>query len=321
MSHQRTFDFLGGVPELVVPDNLKSAVSKACRYEPDLNPSYHQLAQHYGVAVMPARPYKPKDKSKAEGGVLLVERWILACLRHETFYTLSQLNQRIRVLLARLNNKPFQKLPGSRQSQFEQLDRPALKPLPKQAYQFVKVKKVRVNIDYHVEIERHYYSVPYRLMKSSLDAHISAHFIQLYHQGQCVAQHPRSRLPGRFTTQVAHMPKSHQAHLEWTPSRFKTWAKSIGPAVHEWVCRRLDSHQHAEQSYRSCLGLLSLTKSYPHERVDAACRRGLDAGAYRLSNIKNILKHKLDQQTLRHQHVDLLASIEDSNQRGAKYYQ
>jgi len=319
MSHKRTFEFIGGVPELVVPDNLKSGVSKACRYEPDLNPSYHQLAQHYAVAVMPARPYKPKDKAKAEGGVLLVERWILACLRHETFYSLHQLNQRIRTLLERLNNKSFQKLPGSRQSQFKQLDQPALMPLPKQSYQFVHVKKVRVNIDYHVNIERHYYSVPYQLIKLELQAHISASLVQLYHQGRCVAYHPKSRKQGAFTTQAEHMPKSHQKHLEWTPSRLTDWGKSIGPAVHEWVRRQLESRQHVEQSYRSCLGLLHLTKSYPKPRVNAACQRGLDTGAYRLKHIKNILKHKLDQQALPKM-PDLLAGIEVTNQRGAKYY-
>ncbi len=319
MSHKRTFEYLGGVPELVIPDNLKSAVSKACRYEPDLNPSDHQLAQHYGVAVMPARPYKPKDKAKAEAGVLLVERWVLACLRYETFYSLHTLNQRIRTLLERVNNKPFQKLPGSRQSQFKQLDQPALMPLPKQSYQFVQVKKVRVNIDYHVDIERHYYSVPYHLIKLELQAHISASLVQLYHQGRCVTCHPKSRKQGAFTTQAEHMPKSHQKHLEWTPSRLTDWGRSIGPAVHEWVRRQLDRRQHVEQSYRSCLGLLHLTKSYPKPRVNAACQRGLDTGAYRLKHIKNILKHKLDQQVLPEM-PDLLAGIEETHQRGAKYY-
>ena len=210
-SHVRTFQFFGGVPELAVPDNLRSGVTKAHRYEPDLNPTYMDLASHYGVAVLPARVRKPRDKAKAEAGVLLVERWILAALRNRTFFSLQEVNREIARLLERLNARPFKKLPGSRQELFEQLDRPALRPLPEQPYEFAEWKKVRVNIDYHVEVDGHYYSVPYQLVRKSLEARYSERTVECFHKGQRVASHVRSHLKGRHTTVAEHMPASHRS--------------------------------------------------------------------------------------------------------------
>jgi transposase len=209
-SHVRTFEFLGGVSELLVPDNLRSGVSKAHRYEPDLNPTYADLASHYGVTVLPARVRKPRDKAKAEAGVLLVERWILAVLRHHPFFSLAELNRAIARLLERLNTRPFKKLPGTRRELFEKLDRPALRPLPAQPYEFAEWKKVRVNIDYHVEIEGHYYSVPYQLVRKALEARYSERTVECFHKGQRVASHPRSHLKGRHTTLPEHMPTAHR---------------------------------------------------------------------------------------------------------------
>ena len=319
MSHKRAFEFFEGVTALVVPDNLRSGVSRACRYEPDINPTYHQLACHYGVAILPARPRKPKDKAKAETGVQVVSRWILARLRHETFYSLAQLNQRIHALLVDLNTRPFKKLPGSRQSQFLELDKPALRPLPRAPYEYTFIKKVRVYPDYHVEIDRHYYSVPYALIKKQLDAHITGHIVRLYHRNTCVAQHPRCHRPGH-TTLPEHMPKRHRAHMSWTPGRLKNWAKDIGPATLQWVDKQLQQRNHPEQAYRACLGLLNLSRAYPKQRLDAACRRALKTGACRLKNIQAILKNNLDQQPLPQSQPDLLDDIKHDNLRGSDYY-
>ncbi len=295
MSHKRAFEFFGGVTELVVPDNLKSAVNKACRFDPDLNPTYHQLACYYGVAILPTRIRKPKDKAKVEGAVLLVERWILACLRHEAFYTLAQLNQRIAELLYRLNDKPFQKLPGSRASQFELLDKPALKPLPKQPYLFTQVKRVRVGLDYHIELEGCYYSVPYVLVKKMLEAHVSERTVRLLFQGKCVAQHVRQMTLGCQSTLKIHMPKHHQAYLDYDIDIFKQRAQDIGPDVFTWVKQKLASKAHPQQAYRASASLLALVKTYGDKRLNAACQRGLSTGANELKNIKAILKNRLDQ--------------------------
>ena len=261
-SHVRTFQFFGGVPELAVPDNLRSGVTKAHRYEPDLNPTYMDLASHYGVAVLPARVRKPRDKAKAEAGVLLVERWILAALRNRTFFSLQEVNREIARLLERLNARPFKKLPGSRQELFEQLDRPALRPLPEQPYEFAEWKKVRVNIDYHVEVDGHYYSVPYQLVRKSLEARYSERTVECFHKGQRVASHVRSHLKGRHTTVAEHMPASHRSYAEWTPQRLIRWAEKTGPAAASVVQSILERRAHPQQGFRSALGIMRLGKSF-----------------------------------------------------------
>lgn len=294
-SHQRAMDFFGGVTELWVPDNLKSAVQKAHRYEPDLNPTYQDLAQHYGVAVIPARVRKPKDKSKAEVGVQVVERWILAALRNHTFFSLVELNARIKELLERLNNRPFRKLPGSRRSQFEAIDRPALTSLPATHYIYADWKKVRVNIDYHVEVDKHYYSVPYTLVKQQLDARYTETTVECYHRNQRVASHPRSWKVGQHTTQRAHMPESHQQYGDWSPERLVNWARQYGAGTAEIITQLLQSRHHPVQAYRSCLGVLRLGKTYGDDRLEAACQRALVLGTCRYKSIDSILKHGLDQ--------------------------
>jgi len=320
MSHARCFEFLGGVPELVIPDNLKSGVTKACRYEPDLNPTYQQLAEHYRTTVIPARPYKPKDKAKAEVGVQIVERWIMARLRKETFYSLAQLNQRIRALLNDMNNRAMKQHPGSRYSQFKAIDEPALKPLPQQPYTFTQVKKVRVHIDYHVEVEKHYYSVPYTLVKQQLEAHISGNLVTIYHQDKPVATHPRSYQMGTHTTNTQHMPKAHQSQQEWSPERFERWAKAIGDDVAQLVIGYLNQRQHPEQSYRRCLGLLNLAKQFGNARLNAACARGLATGVSHYQAIKTILDKGLDKTALPTQQSERLNQIDHPNIRGQHYY-
>lgn len=293
-SHARAFEFFGGCPALLVPDNLKSGVSKACRYEPELNPAYQQLAAHYGVAVLPARPYKPKDKAKAEVGVQLVERWILAKLRHHTFFSLAELNQCIRALLTELNEKPFAQSPGNRRQWFDQLDRPALTPLPKQPYHFVDIKTARVAIDYHIQYEQHYYSVPHHCVGEPVEVHAGERVIEIYFHNQRIASHVRKFHPGT-TTEALHRPEKHAKHQQWTPGRLMNWAQSLGPEVLSWVKTQLQRKPHPEQAYRVCPGLLNLQRSYPAERLNRACALANRDGLYRLKHIKAILLSHRDQ--------------------------
>lgn len=293
-SHVRAFEFFGGTPALLVPDNLKSGVNKACRYEPELNPSYQQLAAHYQLAVMPARPYKPKDKAKAEVGVQVVERWILARLRHHTFFSLAELNQCLRALLTELNERPFKQLPGNRRQAFEQLDQPALTPLPQQPYRYVAIKPVKVNIDYHVQFEQHHYSAPHQYVGETLELHAGDQLVQLYFRQQLVASHPRKHQPGT-TTLAAHMPVRHSKQQAWTPGRLKQWAQDIGPDTLRWVSDRLAEKAHPEQAYRLCLGLLNLTRSYPPERVNGCCQLANREGLSRLKQLKSVLASNRDQ--------------------------
>jgi transposase len=292
-SHVRAFEFFGGTPALLVPDNLKSGVSKACRYEPELNPAYQQLAAHYGVAVMPARPYKPKDKAKVEVGVQVVERWILAKLRHHTFFSLAELNQCIRVLLTDLNQKPFQQGSGNRRQWFKQLDQPQLSPLPKHAYQVVDIKAARVNIDYHIQYDHHRYSVPHHCVGESVEIHAGEQLLEVYCQHQRIATHVRKFFPGT-TTEPTHMPEKHAHHLQWTPGRLMNWAQTLGPEVLLWVKTQLQRKAHPEQAYRICLGLLNLSRSYPSERLNQACAIANKEALFKLKNVKAILQSNRD---------------------------
>ncbi|MBS97676.1 MAG: IS21 family transposase [Oceanospirillaceae bacterium] len=292
-SHVRMLEYFGGAPEIIVPDNLRSGVSRACRYDPDLNPSYQQWAEHYQVAVVPARPYKPKDKSKAEVGVQIVERWILARLRHHSFFSLAEVNHCIRALLEELNEKPFKQLPGNRRQAFELLDRPALRVLPNHPYHYVEIKPVKVNIDYHVQYQQHHYSVPHQYVGETLELHASDTLVRLYFRQQVVASHPRRHRPGT-TTEASHMPKRHQKQQQWTPGRLKHWAKHIGPEVQAWVTEQLAAKAHPEQAYRICLGLLNLSRDYPAERLNAACGIANREGLIRLKQIKSILLSNRD---------------------------
>lgn len=293
-SHVRMFEYFGGVTELLIPDNLGSGVSKACRYEPDINPTYQELATHYGTAVLPARKAKPRDKAKVENGVLVAERWLLAPLRNHTFFGLHELNREIARLLDALNDRPFQKLDGTRRSLFEELDRPALKPLPANRYEYAECRKARVNIDYHIAVENHFYSVPNRLLRKQVDVRLTASTVEVLYDGQRVATHPRSWRKGGFTTDPTHRPKAHQAHLEWTPSRMINWAEKTGPHTAATFTQIFEGKAHPEQGYRACLGILRLGERYSPERLEAACHRALTLGGASYRSIKSILEHGLD---------------------------
>lgn len=295
--HVRAFEFFGGTTTLLIPDNPRTGVTRACRYEPDLNRTYHEMAQHYGIAVMPARPRKPRDKAKVENAVGIVERWILAALRHRKFFAVADLNDAIETLLDRLNTRRFRKRDGTRASLFQEIDRPALQPLPAERYVMAEWKTVRANIDYHVEIDRHYYSVPYQLAGQQLEARYTATTIELFQGGKRVTSHVRNSAAYRHTTIHEHMPKSHRAHLEWTPSRLIHWGETIGTATAEVIRTILDSRPHPEMGYRACLGILRLAKTYSNDRLEAASQRALQLQACSYSSLRSILKRSLDRQT------------------------
>lgn len=323
-AHVKAFEFFGGVPELVIPDNLKSAVIKTHRYEPQINPAYCQMANFYQTAIMPARPYKPKDKSKAEVGVQIVERWILARLRHQTFFTLAALNLAISELLIDLNNRDFKKLPGTRKSQFEILDQPALKALPKSAYRYVEIKSARVHIDYHIEYDKHYYSVPHHLVKEQVEVQASSTLISIYAYGHRVSSHPRSYMQGAHSTLTEHMPQSHRAMSEWSPERFLRWAEDIGESTKKVVISLLYKKRHPEQNYRSVLALLSLAKKYDRQRLEKACARAVDINSPTRTSVESILKNGLDKLNSADTNPSVkqteLPLNDHENIRGDKYY-
>lgn len=318
-SHVRAFEFLGGVPEIVVPDNLRSGVSKACRYDPDVNPSYQQWAAHYCTVIIPARPRKPQDKAKAEVGVQIIERWILARLRHQTFFSLSELNHCIKALLVEVNNKPFKQLKGTRQSWFDSIDKPALMPLPKQSYQYTEIKRVKVNIDYHVQFDQHHYSVPHHLVGEKLELHATDNLIEVYFHNNRITSHPRKHYPG-MTTIAEHMPVRHEKHHKWTPGKLKNWANNIGGEVLLWVTSLLAQKQHEQQAYSVCLGLLNLSKSYEAQRLNNACAIANKHSLYRLKHIKDILKSNQDKLPADTKEQLSLLPQSHENIRGAKSF-
>ena len=306
------------MPNIAVPDNLKSGVTLPCRYDPDINETYSELARHYGFAIIPARSGKPKDKAKAEFGVLLVTRWILAALRKRRFHSLDELNEAIFELLERLNAKPFQKMPGSRLSVFQSLDKPAALPLPVQRYIYAEVVKARVNIDYHVALDDHFYSVPFQLRGEQIRARMTAMAVEILHKNRRIHTHARSYRKWDFTTVLEHMPRAHRAHVEWTPSRIIDWAAKTGPNTAALVKAIISERAHPEQGYRAALGIIRLGSRYGKDRLEAAAGRALSFGAHRYRYVKSILERQLDRS------VPLSppksAPIVHENIRGGNYY-
>jgi transposase len=317
-SHVRAFAYFGGVPEIVVPDNLKTGVTSPCRYEPDLNPTYQEMAQHYGVAVIPARVRKPRDKAKVETHVRIVEQRILAPLRNRVFLSLEELNDALAQLLDELNNRPFQRMAATRNSLFEELDRPALRPLPESPYVLARWAKARVNIDYHIAVDDAYYSVPYTLIKQEVDVRLTARIVEVLHKGKRVASHARCTRKGQYATNPDHMPRTHQAYVQWEPQRLVRWAAQTGPATADLVARILERYVHPQQGYRSCLGLIRLDKLYGKERLEAACARAVAAGAISYRSVKSILANGLDTISLEAQPA--LELPVHANIRGPGYY-
>ncbi|MCP4645512.1 MAG: IS21 family transposase [bacterium] len=319
-SHVRAFEFFGGAPELVIPDNLRSGVSYSCRYDPDANPTYAEMAAHYGTAILPTRVQKPKDKAKVEAGVQGVERRILAKLRNRTFFSLTELNQAISVLLVEYNRRPFQQFEGSRRSLFEKVDKPALVPLPATRYEYAEWVKARVSLDYHVRADDHYYSVPYRLVKQEVHVRLTITAVEVFHQGVRVASHLRSHKKHRHTTKNEHMPESHRAHAEWTPERVIRWVGKAGQATAEVAKQIIASRPHPQQGFRACMGIKRLGEVYGVDRLEAACLRALAIQSPSYRSVKSILNNELDKKPLATQ-SSAPPPIEHENVRGADYYQ
>jgi transposase len=317
--HVNAFAFLGGVARQLVCDNLKAGVTATCRYEPGINRSYQDMVAHYGTAVVPTRVRKPRDKAKVEVAVQLVQRWVLARLRHRRFFSLAELNAAIGELVQQFNARPMRHLGTSRRALFEAIERTALLPLPGEPYVYAEWRRCRAGIDYHVEIHGHWYSVPSRLVREVIEARIIEHTVELFHRGLRVASHVRSPLRGRHTTVADHMPSAHRRYAEWTPARLMREAAAIGPATTALVERILQTKPHPEQGFRACLGILRLVRAWGAERVEAACQRGMDIGARSYSSIVSILRNNLDR-AYRPQPMLDEPPVPHSNIRGGGYY-
>ena len=320
-AHVHAYEYFGGVPAATVPDNTKTGVTSPCYYEPDLNPTYHEMAKHYGTAILPARIRKPKDKAKVENAVLIVQRWILAALRNCTFYSIEQVNEAVEEKLEEINNRPFQKLDGTRKELFEELDKPALMPLPSRRYYYARWSKARVNIDYHVEVDKHFYSVPYKFARKMVEVRLTTNTVEFFLKGNRIASHRRSFYRHSHSTITEHMPKSHQRYLEWTPSRIINWASKNGPSTARLVEQILAARPHPEQGFRSCLGILRLGKKYDGKRLEAACNRALAIKSYSYKSVKSILATGLDKTPIEPGlKVKPSAPIQHENIRGSDYY-
>ena len=318
-AHVSLFAALGGVPKFVVCDNLKSAVISADRYEPGLNRSYLELAEHYGTTILPARPGKPRDKAKVEQSVLLAERWILARLRNARFFSLAELNGAITTLTADLNARIMRGFGASRAELFTTLDAPALRGLPERAYAFAHWKRCRVGPDYHVEVEGHWYSVPFRLIRQVLDVRVTEGTVEAFHRGERVASHPRALHRCGHTTLPEHMPSAHRRHAQWTPARLLEEAARIGPSAVALCEAVMTARPHPEQGFRTCLGILALARTYGAARLDAACGRGASIRARSVASIRSILQNGLERAFLEDE-ADRRPPPLHGNVRGGGYF-
>lgn len=318
-AHAHAFQHFGGIPFLAVPDNTKTGVTRAHRYDPDLNPTYYNFALHCGFGIVPARPYKPRDKAKVENAVQVAQRWIVAALRHHKFFSLEELNVAIRGLLAKLNQRPFRKREGSRATAFEAIDKPALKPLPMEPFDMSEWSRVRVNIDYHVVFDSNLYSVPYNLVHELVEIRSTPTTVEILHKGTRVASHLRIRGRGVAVTNQEHRPRSHRAHLEWTPSRMVHWAETVGPHTARLFERIMNDKPHPEMGYRGCLGIIRLAEKYSTQRVEGACERALLTGACRYKSVESILRNSLDQ--VPPSSLPATSTPPHDNIRGSEYFE
>lgn len=318
--HARAFEYFKGVPRILVPDNLKTGVSKPCRYEPEINAVYSDMAAHYGTVVIPARVKKPKDKAKVEVGVQIVSRWILARLRNRKFFNLAELNAAIKELLEVLNGRAFKKLQGCRRSWFEEIEQKELLPLPEERYEFCEWKRVKIGIDTHVDINGHYYSVPYKLreMVEYLSVKCTASTVEIFHDSQRVASHKRDDQRGRHTTVKEHLPPQYQEYLGWSCDRIIKWASGVGNRTAELVEAIMRHRGHPMLGWRSCLGIIRLGRDYPKERIEAACARALVIKGYSYKSVESILKRGLDRQPLSKRKAYPI--IRHENIRGGEYF-
>lgn len=318
-AHIGAFEFFGGVPACIVPDQLKSGVKTSCKYDPEINPTYAELCAHYGTAVVPARPREPRDKAKVENGVLTAQRRILAALRNRRFFSLAELNAAIMIELQKLNDRPMQGIGKSRNQLFDEIDKPALKPLPAERFKIRQWKKAKVHIDYHVAAEGSWYSVPYTLIGRDVEICLSANTVEIFLGGKRVASHLRTHMRNIFITDPSHRPHSHRQYLEWTPERMRNWGKTIGEQTAAMIDAIIKSADHPDHAYRKCLGLLRLSKSFGSQRLELACARALKLRAIGYRSVKNILMQGIEA-------ADLPENLQSSepllhdNVRGSSYY-
>ena len=318
-AHIRMVEYFQGSPAVWVPDQLKSGITTASRYEPEINRTYAELARHYGAVVIPARPATPTDKPLVEVSVQIAQRWVLAAFRHRTFFTLADLNAAIRERIDAINARPMKRLGVSRRTLFDQIDRPALKPLPAARYELAEWKGCRVNIDYHIDVAHNFYSVPYPLVHERVEARFTAATVEVFFKNRPVAAHARLAGRGRYATLVAHMPRAHRAHAEWTPSRLIAWAEQTGPATGRLVAGILERRPHPAQGYRACLGLMRLGREHGADRLEAACQRAEHLRSYRFRTVEQILKHQQDRLPL--DEPPARPALTHENLRGATYYE
>ncbi len=316
--HALAFEYFGGCPKIIVPDNPKAVIIKASSYDPDIHPSFAQMAAHFGVAVIPARVGKPKDKAKVEAAVLLATRWILAVLRNRKFFSLEEARAAVRELLEKLNDRNFKKMPGSRRSQFEEIDKPALLPLPATSYEFAHFKKATVNVDYHIEYDSHYYSVPFQYRHEVVEVRATASIIEIFRKGKRIASHPRGFAVNKASTLPEHRPKNHRDYGDWPPQRIIDWAHKVGPSTGSLIKIIMDRQQYPEQSYRTCFAILRLAKLYSEERLESACTRALAIRGYSPKSVKSILDSNLDRRPLPEKPIQLC--IVHENIRGANAF-
>jgi len=318
-AHVNALDFFGGAPKAAVPDNLKAGITKPSRYEPGINRTYQELADHFGFVVLPARIRRPRDKAKVEAAVGIVSRFVLGKLRNRRFFSLAELNDAVRDCVTKINAKVMKQLKQSRNDLFASLDRPALKGLPSERYQYAEWKRCTVAPDYHIEVDDHYYSVPFGLLRETVDARFTDSTIEVFHKGKRIASHLRSRVAHKHTTISEHMPSNHRRYAEWTPARLLREAEKIGPATIALFEAIMKAKPHPEQGFRSCLGILSLVRSYGPERIEAAARRGNDIRATTYGSIKSILQNGLDRAFAKPNMPDA-SPIRHANIRGRGYY-
>lgn len=320
-AHVRMFQEFGGVSQVLVPDNLKSGVTNPCRYEPDINPTYHDFANQYGIAVVPAGSRKPKHKAKVENGVLVGLRWIIARLRNRTFFSLPELNAAIREQVVAINNRTMRGIGKSRRELFEEIDKPALRPLPQVPYEFAVWKHAKIGIDYHAQFDGYFYSVPFTLLKQPVLVRATERTVEILHKGNRVASHMRQYGKDRYCTLREHRPPSHKAYLDWSPDRFARWADRIGPRTRQYIDARLASRMHPEQSFRLCLGILKLAEKYSPERLEAACAKALTVGITSYKRIREMLANGRENADPQQQTLTLAPMAAHVNVRGTTYYQ
>lgn len=320
-SHVNMWEYFGGVTEMLVPDNLASAVTKAHLYDPDINANYQRFSEHYGFAIVPARVAEPKDKAKVENAVGIVTRSIIAALRNRTFTSLAEINSAIKPLLEKINRQCFQKMETTRFELFETIDKPALKPLPKERYYFEEWSKAKIHIDYHFVFDHHYYSVPYQYLQKPVDIRSTAKAVECFCDGLRIAVHERNYKKYGYTTLKEHMPLNHRAHVQWGPERMRRWAKKIGEETAHFIEHMMSSRPFVQQSYRACLGLLRLGERYGDDRLEKACAMGLKAGMNRYQQIESLLKNKMDQSYPENTDEKNEIILNHKNIRGSRYYQ